>query len=94
MASTKTATHAACLVGAFGGSVKYLHGLVVWVEDQEEFEAGESWDGAGGVMMQRVADHQQRLAQGEKVTSPTVRRPSPVRRESSYGKRIFQRRGL
>ncbi len=30
----------------------------------------------------------------EKLASPTVRRPSPVRRQSPYGKRLFQRRGL
>ncbi|MES2814483.1 MAG: hypothetical protein V4720_06275 [Pseudomonadota bacterium] len=50
----KYAEDAAALVAMAGGLVKHGHSLVVWTEGQEDFSAGESYDGAGAIMQDRV----------------------------------------
>lgn len=47
VASCKEPTDAAILVGMYGAGAKirYQHGLVVWHEGKEEFEANNSYDG-------------------------------------------------
>lgn len=55
VAACKYAEDAAALVSNFGGVVKHGHKLVVWTEGAEEFIAGESYDGAAEVMLQRLS---------------------------------------
>lgn len=50
----KYAEDAAALVSLGGGVVKHGHSLTVWVEGQEAFNAGESYDGAAKIMFARV----------------------------------------
>lgn len=52
----KHAEDAACLVSMSGGMVKLDHSLVVWREGEEEFSAGESYDGAAQIMHDREED--------------------------------------
>ena len=50
----KYAEDAAALVSLGGGIVKHGHSMVVWSEGQEQFSAGESYDGAARIMESRV----------------------------------------
>jgi hypothetical protein len=50
----KYAEDAAALVALGGGVIKHGHSMVVWIEGQEDFSAGESYDGAARVMDGRV----------------------------------------
>jgi hypothetical protein len=56
IAAFKYADDAAMLAGARGGQVRYGHSKwsVVWTEGEEEFAAGESWDDAACVILERV----------------------------------------
>lgn len=49
----KYAEDAAAFVSVAGGVVKHGHGLVVWREGEEAFEAGESYDAAAELMEKR-----------------------------------------
>ena len=37
-----------------GTTVRYGHRMIVWTEGQEEFSAGQSYDGAGAIMLERM----------------------------------------
>jgi endonuclease YncB( thermonuclease family) len=53
VAACKYAEDAAAMVSVAGGLVKHGHSLIVWREGQEQFSAGDSYDGAAKIMEQR-----------------------------------------
>lgn len=56
IAACRYAEDAAALVSLAGGEVRFGHRLRVWREGDEEFPAGESYDGAADVMLGRVRE--------------------------------------
>ncbi len=56
MASCKEPEAAAALASLYsdGAKVKHDHRLVVWTEGEEEVRAGESYDRAAEIMLQRL----------------------------------------
>lgn len=61
-ASCKEAEAAAALVAAIydGGTIRFDHTKksIVWTEGEEEFSAGESYDGAAQIMFEREREIQ------------------------------------
>lgn len=58
IAACKHAEDAAALVALSGGDVRHGHRKadIVWREGAEAFSAGESYDGAARIMVQRVEE--------------------------------------
>lgn len=50
----KYSEDAAAMVSVSGGVVKWQHRQILWLEGQEEFEAGESYDECAHVIRSRM----------------------------------------
>lgn len=67
LAACADAESAAALVSLRGDGaiVKHAAGFTVWREGQEEFSAGNSYDGAAGIMWERLSVEQHKRHQIE-----------------------------
>ena len=58
IASTQSPVTAAAVAGMTGDGVVKFNGRIVWREGKEALIAGDSWDGAAEIMLERARAHQ------------------------------------